>query len=219
MSHNVELAEKQIVFAEENIDAGRDAVEARGSPKVRRSPRSVLPRGRRTGAPIARRDRQCRWIHRDGGYPTARADRRGDGRDRAGETLDRSSALDTAVETAHIALQYAAANADTDPLGSFTTLVDADTALDEALDNRRAATNLRKRNVELRETGTAAAAAKVSAARDFITRRGAGQCRPARTRLAEAGTTPRLGTEASRGRGQSKPSTRPDARVPSPTKR
>ena len=55
-----------------------------------------------------------------------------------------------------------------------TTLVDADTALDEALDSRRAATNLRKRNVELRETGTTAAAAKVSAARDFIaTRRGA----------------------------------------------
>ncbi|HNP56472.1 MAG TPA: TPM domain-containing protein [Gordonia sp. (in: high G+C Gram-positive bacteria)] len=187
VSHNVELAEKQIVFAEENIDAGRDAVE---KPAGRQGAAVAAIRAAEGAVEQARRLLDAIG-NADGSIATAATrlpaliDEVTAEIEQAG-TLDRSSALDTAVETAHIALQYAAANADTDPLGSFTTLVDADTALDEALDSGRAATNLRKRNVELRETGTAAAAAKVSAARDFIaTRRGAVQTE-ARTRLAEA---------------------------------
>lgn len=187
VSHNVELAEKQIVFAEENVDAGRDAVEkpaGRQGAAVAaiRAAEGALDQARRLLDAVANADAS---IATAATRLPALIDEVNAEIEEAG-TLDRSSVLETAVETAQIALEYVAAHADTDPLGSFTTLADADSALDEAIAAGRAETNLRKRNVELRETGTAAAAAKVSAARDFIaTRRGAVQAQ-ARTRLSEA---------------------------------
>ncbi|WP_055476343.1 TPM domain-containing protein [Gordonia sp. HS-NH1] len=96
------------------------------------------------------------------------------------------TSLVTAIETASAAVAGARSSFDTDPLGTFTALVDADADLDDALAAARDAAAERVRRAQVLTAALESAGAKVTAAADFIgTRRGAVQS-TARTRLAEA---------------------------------
>ncbi|GAB08606.1 hypothetical protein GOARA_013_00500 [Gordonia araii NBRC 100433] len=187
VSHNVELAEKQIAFAEENVDDGR-AVMAKPAGRqgaavaAIRAAEGAVDQAAKLLDAIANADasiaeaatRLPALIDEVTAEIAEAAD------------LESSPALDAAVASAQAALDYAAANAESDPLGSFTTLVETDAELDRALEEGRAKDRVRQRDADLLTQSTAAATAKVSAARDFIaTRRGAVQSE-ARTRLAEA---------------------------------
>ncbi|MFT4200851.1 TPM domain-containing protein [Gordonia sp. (in: high G+C Gram-positive bacteria)] len=187
VSHNVELAEKQIDFAEENVDDGRDATAAPAGKQgavvaaIRAAEGAVAQAGKLLDAvanadtAIAEAATRLPVLIDEVTAEIAAAGK-----------LDSSPTLADAVADAQAALDYAAANTDSDPLGSFTTLTETDAVLDRELAAARKSTSKRKRGVELREQTIAAAESKVSAARDFIdTRRGAVQAE-ARTRLTEA---------------------------------
>ncbi|QKT08689.1 TPM domain-containing protein [Gordonia sp. X0973] len=187
VSHNVELAEKQIEFAQENVNEGRAAVALPAGKQGAavasiRAAEGAVAQGVKlldaiTNADVAIAQASTR-------LPALVDEVIAEIAEAAG--LDASPALADAVAQAQAALDYAAANTAGDPLGSFTTLVETDAVLDRELEAARAQTGARQRRVELREQATAAAEAKVSAARDFIaTRRGAVQA-DARTRLASA---------------------------------
>ncbi|MFT3901298.1 MAG: TPM domain-containing protein [Gordonia sp. (in: high G+C Gram-positive bacteria)] len=187
VSHNVELAEKQIAFAEENIDDGRVATAAPAGQQgaavaaIRAAEGAVAQAGKLLDA-VANADGAiaAAGVRLPALIDEVKAEIKAAGK------LDSSPALDDAVAEAQAALDYAAANTESDPLGSFTTLVETDAVLDRELDAARAQTKKRKRTVELREQTETAAASKVEFARDFIdTRRGAVQSE-ARTRLTEA---------------------------------
>ncbi len=187
VSHNVELAEKQIAFADENVDDGRAAVakpagrQGAAVAAIRAAEGAVDQAGKLLDA-IVNADAAIAGAGTR--LPALIDEVTAEIADAA--TLASTPSLAQAVAAAQRALDYATANAERDPLGSFTDLVEADAGLDRELEAGHAQAGERKRNDELREQGTAAAVAKVSAARDFIaTRRGAVQAE-ARTRLAEA---------------------------------
>lgn len=187
VAHNVELAEKQISFAQENVHDGREATQRPAGRQgaavaaIRAAEGAVAQASKLLDA-IANADTSIAQAATR--LPALIEEVTAELAEAA--TLDSTPSLAEAAGAAQAALDYARANAQSDPLGSFTTLVDTDAELDRELETGRAEASRRQRNVELREQGVAAAAAKVSAARDFIaTRRGAVQA-DARTRLSEA---------------------------------
>ncbi len=187
--HNVDLAGEQIAFAEASADQGRAAITApagQQGPAVAdiRSAEGSIEQASRLLDAIDHADDNIAAAHSR--MPALIAEVEGELTEAAGLSTDGGPGLATAVAAAQQAVAAARDNFDTDPLGVFTALVDADAELDDALDAARAASAERTRRTEMVTAAIESAQAKVSAADDFIsTRRGAVQA-TARTRLAEA---------------------------------
>ena len=122
-------------------------------------------------------------------------------------------ALDSIVDNAHQALTHAKENKDTDPLGSYNQLLDADTELDDKLDRVREKSADHQRTLQLLQQQLQSASSRIRAAEDLISSRGRIVKSGARTALADAqrmhaeamqlrDTDARLAIEAARGAGQ-----------------
>lgn len=122
-------------------------------------------------------------------------------------------ALDAIVDNARQALAQAKENKDTDPLGSYNQLLDADTELDDKLDRVREKSADHKRTLQLLQQQLQSANSRIRAAEDLISSRGRIVKSGARTALADAqrmhaeamqlrDTDARLAIEAARGAGQ-----------------
>ncbi|ESU57972.1 chromosome segregation ATPase [Corynebacterium ulcerans NCTC 12077] len=94
--------------------------------------------------------------------------------------------LDNAVTHAREAVRQAQSQGATDPLGTWSTLTDADTHLDDQLDIVRKTTADHARQLQLFNQQFSAASASVQAAQDFISTRGRVIGAEARTKLADA---------------------------------
>ena len=122
-------------------------------------------------------------------------------------------ALDAIVDNARQALAQAKENKDTDPLGSYNQLLDADTELDDKLDRVREKSVDHQRTLQLLQQQLQSANSRIRAAEDLISSRGRIVKSGARTALADAqrmhaeamqlrDTDARLAIEAARGAGQ-----------------
>ena len=122
-------------------------------------------------------------------------------------------ALDSIVNNARQALAHAKENKDTDPLGSYNQLLDADTELDDKLDRVREKSADHQRTLQLLQQQLQSASSRIRAAEDLISSRGRIVKSGARTALADAqrmhaeamqlrDTDARLAIEAARGAGQ-----------------
>ncbi|CAM3083709.1 TPM domain-containing protein [Prescottella defluvii] len=186
---NPDMARERIAFAEQNIAAGREATTlpaGKQGPAVVaiRAAEGALNQARQLLDAVARADTDIR--HAIATLPAAMAD--------VQEGISAASALAQqggpklaeAKAAAEAALRNAQAAKDTDPLGSFTQVVDADAKLDAVLAEAQEARQQADRARQRLDQDLTAAAAQVSAAADFIsTRRGAVGAE-ARTRLSEA---------------------------------
>lgn len=121
--------------------------------------------------------------------------------------------LDSVVDNAQQALAHAKENKDSDPLGSYNHLLDADTELDDKLDRVREKSADHQRTLQLLQQQLESANSRIQAAEDLISSRGRIVKSGARTALADAQrmhaealqlrqTDARLGIEAARGAGQ-----------------
>lgn len=121
--------------------------------------------------------------------------------------------LDSVVDNAQQALTHAKENKDSDPLGSYNQLLDADTELDDKLDQVREKSADHQRTLQLLQQQLESANSRIQAAEDLISSRGRIVKSGARTALADAQrmhaealqlrqTDARLGIEAARGAGQ-----------------
>lgn len=95
-------------------------------------------------------------------------------------------ALDEAVRRAVEALTTARADAESDPLGTYTELTDIDSALDTQLDAVRATAADQQRQLRVFDQQLRAAASQIQAAEDLISTRGRIVKSEARTHLANA---------------------------------
>ncbi|WP_138997349.1 TPM domain-containing protein [Rhodococcus zopfii] len=189
VAQNTTLAREQLAFAEKSIADGRDAV--------------ALPAGKQGPAVGAIRAAEGALIqastlldgvdhaetdirHAMATLPAAIADLE-QGVAAAGQ-LAASGGVDlaTAKASAAEALTHARASQATDPLGSFTRIVEADATLDAVLARTREAQEQAERARQKLQQDLTAAQSQVTSAADFIgTRRGAVGAE-ARTRLSEA---------------------------------
>ena len=184
---NVDLAREQVQFAEDNTDQGREGAAAPAGSQgpvvgAIRSAEGALDAADRLLDAVDGADAALARART--GLSTLISEVRAE-LDEA-RSLDTSAELEAAVTQARAAVDRAEAGGDTDPLGTFTALTDADTALDAALTTARTTTAERSRIADLLANTTSATEAKIAAANDFIeTRRGVVGA-TARTRLAEA---------------------------------
>lgn len=95
-------------------------------------------------------------------------------------------ALDAAVVAAREAVERAKANKDSDPLSVWTELTDADTELDNQLDNLREVSSTQQRQLTLFDQQAGVAQALIQQAEDFVQTRGRVVGSSARTHLANA---------------------------------
>ncbi|ADL10979.1 TPM domain-containing protein [Corynebacterium pseudotuberculosis] len=102
-----------------------------------------------------------------------------------GAQLDWDS-LDNAVTHAREAVHQAQSHGTVDPLGSWSSLTDADTHLDDQLDIARKTTTDHARQLQLFNQQFSTASAHVQAAQDFISTRGRVVGAESRTKLADA---------------------------------
>ncbi|QTI69482.1 TPM domain-containing protein [Gordonia polyisoprenivorans] len=187
--HNVELARQEIGFAERSADQGREAIArpaGEQGPAVAdiRAAEGAITQATHLLDAIDNAEGNIAAAHSR--MPALITEVEGELAEATQLGADGGPELASAVATATTALQSARTGFDADPLGAFTALVDADAALDKALDTARGAAAERTRRSEMLGAALTSAQAKVSAARDFIgTRRGAVQS-VARTRLSEA---------------------------------
>ncbi|QCQ91608.1 TPM domain-containing protein [Rhodococcus sp. SGAir0479] len=186
---NPRMARERITFAEENIEAGREAVAlpaGKQGPAVIaiRAAEGALDQARQLLDAVDRADTDIR--HAIATLPAAMADVQ-EGITAADAFAAKGGPqLAEAKAAAEAALQHARAAADTDPLGSFTKIVEADARLDAVLAQAQEATRQAERARARLDQDLTAAKSQVSAAADFIsTRRGAVGAE-ARTRLSEA---------------------------------
>lgn len=189
VAQNTTLAREQLAFAEKSIADGRDAV--------------ALPAGKQGPAVGAIRAAEGALIqastlldgvdhaetdirHAMATLPAAIADLE-QGVAAAGQLAASGGAdLATAKAAAAEALTHARASQATDPLGSFTRIVEADATLDAVLARTREAQEQAERARQKLQQDLTAAQSQVTSAADFIgTRRGAVGAE-ARTRLSEA---------------------------------
>lgn len=96
------------------------------------------------------------------------------------------AALDDAVRRAAAALETARAEADHDPLGTYTELTDVDSALDTQLDAVRSTAADQARQLRILDQQLQAAGAQITGAEDLISTRGRIVGSEARTHLANA---------------------------------
>ncbi|KAA8884225.1 TPM domain-containing protein [Nocardia colli] len=186
---NVTMAGERITFAEQNIDAGREAL--------------TQPVGKQGGAVAAIRSAeaavgQARTLLDGIDNASTNIQQARDGLPAVLDELRRDIAsatelsgyggqeLAAATATAQTILDKAAAAATADPLDAFHDAVAADGDLDRAIaaatDRKLAAEDLRRRL----DQALTDARARVSAASDYITTRRGGIDAEARTRLSEA---------------------------------
>lgn len=186
---NVTMAGERITFAEQNIDAGREAL--------------TQPVGKQGGAVAAIRSAeaavgQARTLLDGIDNASTNIQQARDGLPAVLDELRRDIAsatelsgyggqeLSAATATAQTILDKAAAAATADPLDAFHDAVAADGDLDRAIaaatDRKLAAEDLRRRL----DQALTDARARVSAASDYITTRRGGIDAEARTRLSEA---------------------------------
>ncbi|MFI6165302.1 TPM domain-containing protein [Nocardia sp. NPDC051052] len=186
---NATMARERIIFAEQNIDAGRAAL--------------TQPVGKQGGAVAAIRSAeaavgQARTLLDGIDNASTSIQQARDGLAAVLDELRRDIAsatelsgyggaeLAAATATAQTALDKAAATATADPLDAFHDAVAADGELDRAIaaatDRKLAIEDLRRRL----DQALTAARSRVSAASDYITTRRGGIDAEARTRLSEA---------------------------------
>lgn len=96
------------------------------------------------------------------------------------------AALDDAVRAASAALSTASTTASSDPLGTYTKLVDTDSALDTQLDALRASATDQANQLRIFDQQLAAAQQQIQSAEDLISTRGRIVKSEARTHLANA---------------------------------
>ncbi|QHN29077.1 TPM domain-containing protein [Gordonia amarae] len=189
IADNPALAEQQIAFAESSTDQGREALELPVGEQGQavaaiRSAEGAIAQASTLLDAIDRAEENLRVAHVR--MPALIEEVRGELAEADGLTADGGPDLAAAASIARDALGRAENDFATDPLGTFTALVDADADLDDALATARSTAAERTRRTELLNAALASATAKVDAAADFIgTRRGAVQA-TARTRLSEA---------------------------------
>ncbi|MFD4294430.1 TPM domain-containing protein [Rhodococcus sp. NPDC058505] len=203
---NIALAREQLAYADQNITAGRDAV--------------ALPAGKQGPAVVAIRAAegaldQVRELL-DGvdhaadnirtamaTLPAAIADARKDIADADALAGHGGPDLAAAKSAAEAAVAAAEATSGSDPLGAFTELAKADSALDTILAAANEAKANAERTAQRLTQDITAAQAQITAATDFVaTRRGAVGAE-ARTRLSEA----QRHLDAARQLSQSDPAT------------
>lgn len=186
---NPAMARERITFAEQNIEAGRKAATlpaGKQGPAVVaiRAAEGALDQARQLLDAVDRADTDIR--HAIATLPAAMADVQ-EGITAAGPLASKGGPeLAEAKAAAEAALQNAQAAKDTDPLGSFTKIVEADARLDAVLAQAQEADRQAERARARLDQDLTAAKSQVTAAADFIsTRRGAVGAE-ARTRLSEA---------------------------------
>ncbi|WP_068159853.1 TPM domain-containing protein [Rhodococcus phenolicus] len=189
VAQNTALAREQLGFAEKSIAEGRDAIAlpaGKQGPAVGaiRAAESALIQASTLLDGIDHAETDIR--HAMATLPAAVADlEQGVA---AAEQLAASGGPDlaNAAAAATEALAHARASQATDPLGSFTRVVDADATLDAVLASTREAQEQAERARQKLQQDLTAAQSQVTSAADFIgTRRGAVGAE-ARTRLSEA---------------------------------
>ncbi len=189
IEHNPEMARERITFAEQNIAAGRDAVAlpaGKQGPAVVaiRAAEGALDQARTLLDAIDRADTDIR--HAIATLPDAMADVQHGIATAAGLAAQGGQKLADAKAAAEEALRNAQATKDTDPLGSFSKVIEADAKLDAVLAEAQEAKQQADRARARLAQDLTAAQSQVTAAADFIsTRRGAVGAE-ARTRLSEA---------------------------------
>lgn len=189
ITDNVRLAREQVEFADASADQGRAAIaqpvgeQGPAVADIRSAEGAIEQAGRLLDAidnadsTIAAAKSRMQPLIEEVDGELAEA---------AQLTADGGPALATAVAAAQIAVTNAKASGSSDPLGTFTALMNADADLDTALDAARTASTTRQQRTQMLTASIESATAKVGAASDFIaTRRGAVQS-IARTRLSEA---------------------------------
>ncbi|QBJ94992.1 TPM domain-containing protein [Rhodococcus sp. ABRD24] len=189
VEHNPAMARERITFAEQNIAAGRDATAlpaGKQGPAVIaiRAAEGALNQARQLLDAVERADTDIR--HAIATLPAAMDDA-AQGIAAAGPLAQQGGKkLSDARDAADAALRMAQDAKDTDPLGSFTKIVEADAKLDAVLAEAREAGQQADRARARLDQDLTAAQSQVTAAADFIsTRRGAVGAE-ARTRLSEA---------------------------------
>lgn len=186
---NVDIAREDIELAEKNIAIGRDAASKPAGQQgalvsaVRTAEKAVdQARALLDGVDHAENDIRNAIAT----LPAAIEDVRSDIAASSALAQHGGTALQNARAAAEQALRNAEASKDSDPLGSFNQLVEADRHLDEVVEDATEAKTqedlLRARLA--RDLG--GAQSQITAARDYISTRRAGVGAEARTRLAEA---------------------------------
>lgn len=191
---NLDMARERVAFADENLTAAREVLTrpagAQGPAvaSIRAAEASLDQAGKLLDA-IASADTDIRQAIAD--LPDTIVDAQ-QGADDAAQMIESGQILDPArrgtVDAARTAVldAIAAADAETDPLGSYLRVFDADAKLDalRAVVSEKTAERQRLRG--LLEQALTAANARVHAAADFIGTRRGGVGAEARTRLSEA---------------------------------
>ncbi|MXQ76678.1 TPM domain-containing protein [Rhodococcus rhodochrous] len=186
---NVSLAREEISFAENAIDQGRTAV-ARPVGEQGDAVRAIREAERALGHAatlLDALDHAAEDIRRAIATLPAAVEDAEQGVADAKQLLDAGGPeLVDALKAVQEALEHARAEQHTDPLGSFTRVVEADARLDELRARTRQAKQQAEEMRRRLEQDLSAAQAQVTAAADFIgTRRGVVGAQ-ARTRLSEA---------------------------------
>ncbi|MCD5420746.1 TPM domain-containing protein [Rhodococcus pyridinivorans] len=186
---NVSLAREEIAFAENAIDQGRTAV-ARPVGEQGDAVRAIREAERALGHAatlLDALDHAAEDIRRAIATLPAAVEDAEQGVADAKQLLDAGGPeLVDALKAVQEALDHARAEQHTDPLGSFTRVVEADARLDELRARTRQAKQQAEEMRRRLEQDLSAAQAQVTAAADFIgTRRGVVGAQ-ARTRLSEA---------------------------------
>ncbi|RVW05552.1 TPM domain-containing protein [Rhodococcus xishaensis] len=189
IEHNPAMARERIELAEQSIASGRDAVAlpaGKQGPAVVaiRTAEGALEQARALLDAVDRADTDIR--HAIATLPEAMADVQRGITHAEGLAAQGGQKLADAKAAAEEALRNAQATKDTDPLGSFSKVVEADAKLDAALAEAQESKQQADRARARLEQDLTAARSQVAAASDFIsTRRGAVGAE-ARTRLSEA---------------------------------
>lgn len=189
VAHNTTLARQQLEFAEKSIADGRDAVAlpaGKQGPAVGaiRAAESALTQASTLLDGVDHAETDIR--HALATLPAAIADLEQGVAAADQLAADSGPDLATAKAAATEALAHARAAQATDPLGSFTRIVEADARLDSVLAHTREVQEQARRAQQRLQQDLTAAQSQVTSAADFIgTRRGAVGAE-ARTRLSEA---------------------------------
>ena len=189
IEHNPDMARERIAFAEQNIAAGHDAAAlpaGKQGPAVVaiRAAEGALDQARTLLDAVDRADTDIR--HAIATLPEAMADAQHGIAAAAELAAQGGQKLADAKAAAEEALRNAQATKDTDPLGSFSKVVETDSKLDAVLAEAQEAKQQSDRARARLDQDLTAAQSQVTAAADFIsTRRGAVGAE-ARTRLSEA---------------------------------
>ncbi|WP_044476613.1 TPM domain-containing protein, partial [Rhodococcus aetherivorans] len=189
ITDNVTLAQDEIEFAEKSVDQGRTAVarpvgEQGDAVRAIREAEGALGHA---ATMLDAVDHAADDIRRAiATLPAAMADAAQGIADAEQLAAAGGAELAEARKAAQAALDHARADMNTDPLGSFTRVVEADARLDALRDRTRQAQEEAQRTRRRLEQDLGAARSQVTAAADFIgTRRGVIGAE-ARTRLSEA---------------------------------